>query len=324
VKPRPTDCLAAAAGALLACVMANATAQQFPSRPIRIIVPNPPGGGNDLLARQVAARLPERLGQQVVVDNRSGAGGNLGAEVVAKAPADGYTILIHSNSMAISAALYPRLNYNPTTDLAPLALLTNLPLVLVTHPSVPARNINDLVALSKKRKGGINYASSGSGSISHLAGVLLVDIAKIDLTHVPYKGSGVVFTALIGGEVDIAFPSVPSAIEYLRSGRLRALAVTSLNRSAALPDVPTVASSYRGYEAGAWYGFFLATGTPAPIVERLVSEIQQVHSSPDMRSAMQRTGLEPAWMGPAEFSKFYKEELTRCAKLVKLADIKPD
>jgi tripartite-type tricarboxylate transporter receptor subunit TctC len=315
---------AAMAGAILMPGAASVPAQQFPTRTIRIIVPSAPGGGNDILARQFAARLFEPLGQSVVVENRAGASGNIGAELTARAPADGHTFMIHSNSMAVSLALYPKLNYDPVSDFAPMALITRIPLVLVAHPGVPAKNVKELVALSKKRKGGIDFGSSGGGSISHLAGVLFNDMAKIELTHIPYKGAGLVFSALLGGEVDVAFPSVPSSIEYVRAGKLRALAVTSAKPSGALPDVPTMASYYPGYEADAWYGFFAPAGTPAPVLDRLVREIRKVYDTPDMRATMERGGFEPVWLGPAEFAAFYKVELGKYGKLVKLSGAKPE
>ena len=208
----------AAIAGLTSVYSAQAHAQTYPVKPIRIIVPFAPGGGNDLLGRHFAARLSEAFSQTVYVDNRVGGGGNIGAELAAKSPADGYTIVLASSSMAVSASFYPRLNYSPTQDLTAMALVGSSPLVLVVHPLVPVKNVQDLVALSRKRKGGLDFGSNGTGSISHLSGVLLNDMAKIDITHIPYKSAGAVNIALIGGEVDMGFPSLVSAIPHVRAG----------------------------------------------------------------------------------------------------------
>ena len=316
----PAACVAAATIAFIAPVCA----QSFPSKPIRIIVPFAPGGGNDLLGRLYAARMSEAFAHAVYVDNRVGAGGNIGAELTAKAPADGYTIMLASSSMAVSVSFYPHLNYSATQDLTALALVGSAPLVLVAHPSVPVQSVKDLVALSRKRKGGLDFGSNGSGSISHLSGVLLNDVAKIDITHIPYKSAGAVSSALLAGEVDLGFPSVVSAKPFVRAGKLRPLAVTTAKPSSAMPEVPTLASYFPGFDTNAWWGFFAPAGTPPAIVDRLNAEIRKAHGSPEMRAALQREGAEAVWLGPDEFPAFFRREIDKYARLIKLAGVKPE
>ena len=315
---------AACIGGFALLIGAPACAQNFPTKPIRIIVPFAPGGGNDLLGRLFAARMSEAFQQTVYVDNRVGAGGNIGAEVAAKAPPDGYTIMLASSSMAVSATFYPRLNYSPTQDLTAMALIGSSPLLLVTHPSVPVKSVRDLVALSKKRKGGLDFGSNGSGSISHLAGVMLNDVAKIDITHIPYKSAGAVSAALLGGEVDTGFPSVVSAKPFVIAGKLRALAVTTAKPSSGLPEVPTIAASFPGFDIDTWWGFFAPAGMPAAVLDRLNTEIRKAHASPEMRSIVAREGAEAVWMGPTEFPAFFRREVDKYARLVKLSGAKPE
>ena len=316
-------CYAAIAG-LTIVAGAQVHAQTFPVKPIRIIVPFAPGGGNDLLGRQFAARLSEAFSQAVFVDNRVGGGGNIGAELTAKSPADGYTIMLASSSMAVSASFYPRLNYSATQDLTAMALVGGSPLVLVVHPLVPVKNVQDLVALSRKRKGGLDFGSNGTGSISHLSGVLLNDMAKIHITHIPYKSAGAVATALLGGEVDMGFPSLVSVIPHVRAGKLRALAVTTAKPASAMPDVPTMTTYFPGFETDAWWGFFAPAATPAPILERLNSEIRKAHMSPEMRTVMAREGAESVWLASADFTAFFKREIDKYARLVKLSGAKAE
>jgi tripartite-type tricarboxylate transporter receptor subunit TctC len=317
--------LATAVGlAITTCTFGNAAAQSYPVKPIRLIVPFAVGGGADILGRHFGQKLGEQLGRTVVVETRTGAGGNIGAELTARSPADGYTIMLTTNSMAVNTTLYPKLAYNPITDFIPVALVATVPLVLVVHPLVPARSVKELVALAKKRPDGLNFGSNGSGTTSHLSGVLLADLAKVKITHIPYKGAGAVMTALLGGEVDMGFVGAIGATPHLKSGRLRALAVTTAQRSTAMPELPTMASSYPGFETDAWYGFFVPAGTPAPIVSRLNDEIQKAQRAPDMRAAMARDGAEPTSMGPAEFPAFFKREVAKYAKLVKLSGASPE
>jgi len=309
---------------LLAVYLPAVCAQAYPVKPIRLIVPFAPGGGNDLVGRLYAARMSEAFAQVVYVENRAGAGGNLGAELTARAPADGYTLMLASSSMAVSATFYPRLTYSPTQDLTALALVGGSALVLVAHPSVPVRSVKELVALSKKRKGGLNFGSNGSGSVSHLSGVLLNDVANIDITHIPYKSAGAVSSALVGGEVDLGFPSAVSVKPFVLAGKLRALAVTTARPSSTLPEVPSLAAVFPGFDTEAWWGFFVPAGTPAPILDRLNTEIRKAHGSPEMRAAIAREGAEAVWQGPAEFPAFFRREVDKYARLVKLSGAKAE
>jgi tripartite-type tricarboxylate transporter receptor subunit TctC len=310
--------------AIAICTTANAAAQSYPVKPIRLIVPFAVGGGADILGRHFAQKLGEQLGRTVVVETRTGAGGNIGAELTAKSPPDGYTVMLTTNSMAVNTTLYPKLSYNPLNDFIPVALVATVPLVLVVHPLVPAKSVKELVALARSRRDGLNFGSNGSGTTSHLSGVLLGDLAKVKITHIPYKGAGAVMTALLGGEVDMGFVGAIGATPHLKSGRLRALAVTTAQRSTAMPELPTMASSYPGFETDAWYGFFVPAGTPPPIVSRLNEEIQKAQRAPDMRAAMARDGAEPTSMGPADFPAFFKREVAKYAKLVKLSGATPE
>ncbi len=296
-----------------------ALAQAYPSRAIRMVVPFPAGGGTDTLARQFAGQLAEALGQPVTVDNRAGAGGNLGAEITAKAPADGYTIMLTSNSLVINASLYQKLNYNALTDLAPLALVASAPLVLAVHPSVPVRNVRDLVAIAKRTKGGLNFGSNGNGTSSHLSGELFRLSAGIELTHIPYKGAPPMIAALLSGDLDMGFTTLISAMPHVRAGKLRILAVTTPKSSSALPEAPPLGATYPGYAVDIWYGIFAPAGTPTAIQERLTAEIRKAHASATVRTAMERDGAEAVWMGPAEFIAFFRREIDKYAKLVKLA-----
>ena len=310
------------AAALLALPLAVAHAQSFPSRAVRMVVPFAPGGGTDIIGRQFAARLSEALGQTVAVDNRAGAGGNVGAEIVAKAPADGHTIMFTTNSIAVNVSLYPKLNYNLSSDFQPLAFLASAPLTLVTHPLVPVKNAKELAALSKKRKGGVNFGSNGTGTTSHLSGELFKLKAGVDVTHIPYKGAGAVIAALIGGEVDMGFVASISALPHIRSGKLRALAVTTPRAAAALPGVPTLDSTFPGFDTDIWYGAWLPAGVAKPVLDRWVDELRKVHAHPDVRAAFERDGAEGAFLGPAEFATFIRKEVAKYADLVRRSGAK--
>ncbi len=314
---RHSRCFSALIAAALGLVPMTASAQQFPTKPIRMVVPFAPGGGTDIIGRQFAARLSESFGQTVAVDNRAGAGGNLGAEIAAKAPADGYTVMVTTNSIAVNVSLYPKLNYSLFNDLQPVAFLASAPLTLVTHPLVPVKSPKELVALSKKRKGGLNFGSNGTGTTSHLSGELFKSSANIELTHIPYKGAGAVIAALLGGEVDMGFVASISALPHIRAGKLRALAVTTPRPAAALPGVPTMASFFPGFDTDIWYGAWLPVGTPRPIVDRWVEELRKVHAHPDVRAAFERDGAEGVFMPPVEFTAFLKKEVAKYAELVK-------
>jgi tripartite-type tricarboxylate transporter receptor subunit TctC len=302
--------------------IAPARAQTFPSKTIRLVVPFAPGGGNDVLGRLFAARLSESLGQTVIVDNRPGGGGNIGTEAVAHAAPDGYLLLYTTNSFAIGPALYPQLNYS-LKELAPVSLVASFPIALVTPNSLPAKTLEELVALSKKR-GGLNYGSTGSGSANHLTGVLFNNVAGIDNVHIPYKGAGPMMTAMLAGEVEMGTPTVFTAAPYVRSGRLRAIAVTGAKPSASLPGVPTVASVYPGFDTNVWHGFFTTAGTPAPVIAILHREIIKALHAPEIREALENGGAESVGNTPAEFAAVIATDVDKYAKLVKMSGAKPD
>jgi tripartite-type tricarboxylate transporter receptor subunit TctC len=301
---------------------APARAQSFPNKTIRIIVPFAPGGGNDVLGRVFAAHLSESLGQPVIVDNRPGGGGSIGTEAVAHATPDGYTLLYTTNSFAIAPALYPQLNYS-NKELAPVSLVADFPIALVSLPSLPAKTTQELVVLAKQR-GGLNYGSSGTGSSNHLTGVLLNNMAGIENVHIPYKGAGPMMTAILSGELDFGTPNVFTAAPYVRSGRLRAIAVTGPKASASLPGVPTVASVYPGFDTNVWHGFFTTAGTPANVIAILHREIVKALHTPEMREALASGGGEIIGNTPAEFSAIVAADVEKYAKLVKMSGAKPD
>jgi tripartite-type tricarboxylate transporter receptor subunit TctC len=305
------------AAATLLVSTAGLYAQQFPSRPIRMVVPFAPGGGTDIIGRQFAARLGEALGQTVAVDNRAGAGGNVGAEIAAKSPADGHTIMFTTNSIAVNVTLYPKLNYNLFNDFQAVAFLASAPLTLVTHPLVPAKSVKEVIALSKKRKGGLNFGSNGTGTTSHLSGELFKLSGNADLTHIPYKGAGAVIAALLGGEVDMGFVASISALPHIRAGKLRVHAVTTARPASALPGVPTMGSVLPGFDTDIWYGAWLPAGVQKPVLDRWVEELRKVHAHPDVRAAFERDGAEGIFMPPAEFTAFLKKEVAKYAELVK-------
>ena len=303
----------------------SAGAQGYPVRPLRFIVPFPPGGGNDIMARVVGQKLTESFGVQVVIDNRAGAGGNIGAETAAHAVPDGYTLFLGGvGSHGINPAIQAKLPYDPVRDFAPVSLIASAPLLAVVHPSVPAKSIGDLIKLARARPGQLNFASSGVGTIGHLSAELLNAMAGIRIEHVPYKGTGPALTDLLGGQVQLMFNSAVSMLPQVRTGKLRALAVTSAKRLAALPEMPTVAESgVPGYEAASWYGVFVPAGTARPTIEKLSGEVVRITRAPDVRERLLADGAEPAGMSPAEFAAFIQRELARWAKVVREAGIKP-
>ena len=301
----------------------TAAAQAYPSKPIRFIVPFPPGGGNDTMARTFGQKMTEGLGQQVVIDNRAGAGGNIGAETAARALPDGHTIFLGGvGSHGINPNLQTKLAYDPIKDFSPISLIASAPLVIVVPPSLPVKSINDLIQLAKTRPGELNYASSGSGTIAHLSAELLNSMAKIKLEHVPYKGTGPALTDLLGGRVQVMFNSAVSILPQVRSGKLRAIAMTALKRSAAMPDLPTVAESgVPGYEAASWYGVLAPAKTPRAIIARLNNEIVRIAQSADVRERLAADGAEPVGNSPEEFSAYIKRELARWAQVIEQARI---
>jgi len=310
-----------AAAALCACACA-AVAQAFPTKPIRFIVPFPPGGGNDTMARAFGQKMTEGFTQQVVIDNRAGAGGNIGAETAARALPDGYTLFLGGvGSHGINPGLQ-KVPYDPIADFAPISLIASAPLVIVVPLSLPAKTVGDLIQLARAKPGALNYASSGNGTIAHLSAELLNSMAKIKLEHVPYKGTGPALTDLLGGPVQLMFNSAVAMLPQVRTGKLRALAVTSAKRLAALPEVPTVAESgVPGYEAASWYGVLAPAKTPRSIIMKLNGEIVRIAQLPDVRERLAADGADPIGSSPEAFAAHIKRELARWARVIEEAHI---
>src|SRR5450759_1585977 len=319
----------AIAGLALA-VLSNAAvtvhAQSYPDKPIRCIVPFPPGGGTDLVARAIAPKLMETGGIQLIVDNRPGGGTVVGAELAARAAPDGYTIFMGTNtSHAINPNLYPKLPYDAVRDFQPITKIASIPYMLVVHPSLPVRTVKDLVALAKARPGQLNFASSGNGTPGQLAGVMLNEAAGIEMVHIPYKGSAPALTALVSGETQLIFSSLTSTLPLVKSGRLRAIAMTSAKRSPINPNMPTIAESgYPGFEAITWYGLFLPAGAPPAIVARLNTEFVKVLSANDFKAWLMDQGADATPGTPDEFAAFVKSEIARYAPLVRKSGMRPD
>jgi len=302
-----------------------ASGQSYPARPIRVVVPFSPGGAVDGPMRVIAQELAKRLGQQVVIDNRPGAGATIGSEVVAKAAPDGYTLLLASQTNAISATLYPKLSFDPVEDFAAISLIGREPGVVVVHPSLPVRTLQELIAYAKARPGRIDYASSGNGSGQHLFMAMLASMTGMQLTHVPYKGSGQATADLLGGQVLVSIPGTAGMVGHIRAGKLRALAVTGSQRSAQLPDVPTIAEAgVPGYEAYVWMGLLAPRGTPAAIVERLHAALEDALASNDVRQHMASAGIEVVGSTPAEFAAFFRAERDRWARVIRETGAKAD
>jgi tripartite-type tricarboxylate transporter receptor subunit TctC len=299
-----------------------ATAQQYPAKPVRIVVGFAPGGGSDFIARLIAQKLTERFGTQVMVDNRPGAGSTLAAEQVVKSPPDGYTILLSAASYTVNPALY-KLSFDPMNDITPIVQLSRGPYVVAVHPSVPANTLQELVALARKEPDKLAYASSGNGSHVHIATEYLLDVAKIRLVHVPYKGTGPALNDTIGGQVQVILGSVATALQHVRSGRLRALAVTTPKRISAAPDVPTVQEAgFPTYEVTNWHGLVGPKGLPKEVLDRLSKEVNEALKSPEMAKVLAGDGLEPAGGTPEEFAVIIKNELARWNQVVKQAGVK--
>ena len=315
----------AAAGAA-AALPATAQAQTYPSRALRLIVPFPPGGPNDIIGRVVAQRMGESLGQQIVIDNRGGAGGIIGTETAAKANPDGYTLLLSGTAaLSINPSLQARLPYDPVRDFTPLSLLATAPSILIVHPSLATRSVKDLVALAKARPGQILYASAGIGTPPHLAGELFKGVAGVDMTHVPYKGGGPALTDLIAGQVSVYFSGISSALPMVKDGKARALAVTSAKRTAILPDMPTVAESgLPGYEVGNWYAMLGPAGLSRDLVSRLNAEIVKALKHPDTNRRVLELGADPVGSSPQELAGYMKSEIAKWAKVIRSAGIKAE
>ena len=299
-----------------------ALAQDFPSKPIRFIVPNPPGGASDITARVLGEKLSQRWGQAVVVENKPGAGAIIGTDFVAKAPPDGYTILLVPSSHAFNVSLYKKLPYDSVKDFAAVTQTANTPLVLAVNPSVPAKSVKELIAYAKANPGKLTYASSGSGTSLHLAAELFKSMAGVDIVHVPYKGSTAAHPDVMSGQVSMIFDTIPAVLPHIKSGKLRPLAVTGTKRSPLLPDLPTIAEAgLPGYAASSWGGVLAPAGTPKATIDKLNADLVAVLKMPDVQERLTGVGLEPVGSTPAEFEAFIKAEIAKWSKIIKEAGI---
>lgn len=322
MKLHPTAAVVAVAATLAA---APALGQTFPAKPVRLVVGLAPGGGTDTVARMVASKLSENIKQQVMVDNRPGASGNIAAELVARAAPDGYTLLVTTASHVINPALYKKLGYDPIKDFAPVTQLTAQPYIFVVHPSMPAKSVKAFIALAKSHKNGLTYASSGAGLLGHLAMELLKSEASFEATHIPYKGAAPALMATISGEVDAFFPTIISGTPQVKSGKLRALAVTTTDRSPLLPEVPTVAEQgFPGYEVSGWYGLLAPAGVPNEVLAALSAETVKALRDAEVKQRMGSGGAVPVGNTPEQFAAYMKTEATKWAKVVKLSGATAD
>jgi tripartite-type tricarboxylate transporter receptor subunit TctC len=304
------------------CVCAQ---ESYPSRPVRFILPFPPGGGTDILGRVIAERLSANLGQPVVTENRGGAGGNVGAEAAARSSPDGYTIVLVAPSLAISPTLYSKLNYDPVKDLAPISLVATVPNVMITHPSVPAQTLQEFIALVRSRPGAMNFGSGGSGTSNHLAGELFNIVAGTKLVHIPYKGVNLAMQDVLSGQVHLVFIGIPAAAPHIKAGRLRALALVAPQRTLALPEVPTVAEAgLKDFEVTTWYGVMAPAGTPHPVITRLNSELVKIMHTPDTKERLAGMATDPLTSTPEEFAAYLKQEIAKWGDVVRKANLKAD
>jgi tripartite-type tricarboxylate transporter receptor subunit TctC len=313
------------AALLLFLASALTAAQDWPSRPVRLILPFPPGGGTDILGRLIAERLSASLGQPVVTENRGGAGGNVGAEAAARSAPDGYTIVLVAPSLAISPTLYSKINYDPVKDFAPVSLVATVPNVMITQPSLPAQNLQEFIAYVKGRPGALNFGSGGAGTSNHLAGELFNIVAGTKLVHVPYKGVNLAMQDVLAGNVHLVFIGIPAAAPHIKAGKLRALALVAPQRSGALPDVPTVAEAGLGdFEVTTWYGVLAPAGTPRSIVGRLNAELVKIMHSPELKEKLAATGTEPFTSTPEEFAAYIKREIAKWGDVIRKSGAKAD
>ena len=298
-------------------------ASAYPTKPIRLIIPFAPGGSNDIMGRLAAQKFSEAFGQQVVVDNRAGASGIVGCELAAKAPPDGYTVLMMSLTFAVNPSLFRKLPYDTEKDLTPVTLVASAPLLLVIHPSIPAKSVKELIAHIKANPGKLNFGSGGQGTTPHLAGEMLKMMAGLQMTHVPYKGGGPALADLVGGQIQLMLENIPSTLPFAKSGKLRALAVSGLKRSPLTPDLPTLdEAGLKGYEIVGWNGLFVPAGTPRPIVMRLYGETVKALAQPDTKERLATLGAEGVGNSPEEFRAFVKAEIGKWARVVKAAGLK--
>jgi tripartite-type tricarboxylate transporter receptor subunit TctC len=322
--PRRNFLHLAAGAAALPAMSRFAWAQAYPTRPVRLIVPFAPAGTTDIVARLMGQWLSERLGQQFVIDNRPGGGGNIGTEAVVRASPDGYTLLMVGGWNAINATLYDKLSFNFIRDIMPVASIGSAPYVMVINPSIPAKTVPEFIAYAKANPGKISMASAGTGAPSHVSGELFKMMAGVNMVHVPYRGGGPVMTDLLGGQVQVMFAPTPTSIEHIRSGKLRALAVTTATRSDALPDIPTVGEFVPGYEASNWYGVGIPKNTPAEIIDKLNTEINAGLADPKMKARLADLGGPVLALSPPDFAKLIADETEKWGKVVKFLGIKAD
>jgi tripartite-type tricarboxylate transporter receptor subunit TctC len=309
----------------LLCATAPAAAQGYPTGPVRVIVPFPPGGGVDGAGRLISQKLAESLGRQFVVDNRPGANGMIGSELAAKAPKDGYTLMVNGANFVTTPSLYARVTYDPVKDFDPVSLLAIAPNVLVVHPSLPVKSVKDLVGLARARPGQVNFAGSGSGSTPHLAAELFNTLANVKMVHVPYRGTGPAIIGLMSGEASVMFMPATNAVPLVKAGRLRALAVTSRERVPALPDLPTVSESgLKGYESSQWYGLLAPAGAPPEVLDLLSSHVSKIMQAPDMKQRMTADGLVAAGSTRQQFAAHIKIEIAKWAKVIRQSGAKVD
>ena len=314
--------------ALVLCsifVSAAGAQEAYPSRPVKFILPFPPGGGTDILGRVIAEQLSANLGQPVVTENRGGAGGNVGAEAAAHSAPDGYTIVLVAPSLAISKTLYSKLNYDPVKDFAPISLVATVPNVMITNPAVEAKNLQEFIELARSRPGAMNYGSGGAGTSNHLAGELFNIVTGTKLVHVPYKGVNLAMQGVLAGEIQLVFIGIPAALPHIKAGKLRALALVAPQRSPALPEVPTVAEAgLKDFEVTTWYGIMTPAGTPRPIVSRLNAELVKIMHTPEVKERLAGMATDPLTSTPEEFAAYLKQEIAKWGDVVRKAHLKAD
>ena len=303
----------------------DAAAQNYPAKPVRMIVPWAPGGTTDILGRVIAQKMSEKWGQPVLVENRGGAAGNIGGEAAVRSPADGYTLLLGTmSSHAMNQFLYEKMSFDPVADLAPISLVANVATVLVVHPSLPVNSVNELVALARAKPGQLNFASGGIASFNQLCAELLKMPAKIDIVHVPYKGGGPAVADLVGGKVDMLFTGAPVTMPHIKAGRLKVLAVTDSQRSAALPDTPTMGESVPGYEFNNWYGVMAPAGMPRPVIDVLNAEVHRILALPDVRESFSELGADPMPSTPEKFAAVMKADAEKWGRIIKQAGVRAE